>query len=149
MLIRDTTRLLREHLLGSGQSLEHLDPWQAWKAFKHSLHTAVTDGYDAAALQFAPGSLNPAAPEEARLFLIRQFTERDPADGEDQLLGRVVVELLYPAEQFRRFEPVDLWSLDFPTLEEWATIVEGLPPFQEAMAREPSGSEVYYDEGLA
>jgi hypothetical protein len=45
------------------------------------------------------------------------------------------------------FPPCELRTLDLPTLEEWACVVEGMPSFQEGMARTPTETEVYYDEG--
>jgi hypothetical protein len=57
------------------------------------------------------------------------------------------VELRYSAAYFQAFAPEELWTLDFPTLEEWASVVEGTACFQEAMARQPLFTEVYYDEG--
>ena len=147
MLIRDSCRALQSSLHASGQTLDCLDPWQAWKTFKQFLRLEIEDGYDAASLQFLPADPDPDLSDEASLMLVRQYTERAPTDGEDELIGRVVLELRYAASYFSHLAPFDAWTLDFPTLAEWASVVEGQACFQEAMARSPLLTEVYYDEG--
>lgn len=147
MLIRDSCRALQSSLQVSGQTLDCLDPWQAWKTFKGFLRAEIEDGYDAASLQFLPADPDPDLTDEASLMLVRQYTERAPTDGEDELIGRVVLELRYAGKHFRSLPPFEAWTLDFPTLEEWASVVEGQACFQEAMGRTPLFTEVYYDEG--
>jgi hypothetical protein len=39
------------------------------------------------------------------------------------------------------------WTLDYCTLAEWATVVEGKPWFQALINQEPTFSDVYYDTG--
>jgi|GEM_PF-2009182 len=147
MLIRESCRALQKTLQESGQALDHLEPWEAWKTFKQFLRSEVHDGYDAASLQFVPLEPDGDPDDEASLLLVRQYTERDATTGEDDLIGRVVLELRYAAKHFLEFQPVEVWTLDFPTLDEWASVVEGMPCFQEGMAREPLFTEVYYDDG--
>jgi len=147
MLIRDSLPSLQERLQGSGQALNRLEPWEAWKVFKTFLHAEIEDGYDAACLQFAPGEAGEEPDDESAILLVRQFSARDADSGEDELLGRVVLELRYAARHFQGLPAAEVWTLDFPALEEWASVVEGLPCFQEAMARQPLFTEVYYDEG--
>jgi len=142
----EACRTLQTALQETGQALNRLEPWEAWRTFKRFLHQEVEDGYDAASFQFLPSDPDPELADEAGIFLVRQFTARAPG-GEDELIGRVVLELRYAAGHFQALPPVELWTLDFPTLEEWASVVEGQPCFQEAMARVPLFSEVYYDEG--
>ncbi|MFN8647954.1 MAG: hypothetical protein U0104_14380 [Gemmatimonadales bacterium] len=135
-------------LAGAALDPDALEPWPAWKVFKQYLHREVEDGYDAASLQFGRFPADEVgAQEEAGLFLVRQFSERAGAEGEDALVGRVIIELTYDAWPFLAFPPVAVWTHDFRTLEEWASVVEGTAAFQEAMNRQPTGSVVYYDEG--
>jgi hypothetical protein len=131
----------------SHQDLEGLDPWEAWRTFKQFLHAEIEDGYDSASLQFDIFPDDLLTSHEATLLLIRQFSDRRGPDSEDELLGRVVLEFRYPAVPFQTFPRTDVWSLDFPTLAEWASVVEGMPCFQEAMARRPAATALYYDDG--
>ena len=147
MRISDSCRTLQSSLQASGQALDCLDPWQAWKTFKGFLRVEIEDGHDAASLQFIPSDPDPDFSDEATLILVRQYTERAPTNGEDELIGRVVLELRYAAAHFASLPPFEAWTLDFPTLEEWASVVEGQACFQEAMARSPLFTEVYYDDG--
>lgn len=147
MHIRDSCRTLQASLQASGQALDCLDPWQAWKTFKAFLRVEIEDGCDAASLQFLPVDPDPDLSDEATLMLVRQYSERAPKNGVDELIGRVVLELRYAGTHFASLSPFAAWTLDFPTLEEWASVVEGQACFQKAMARSPVFTEVYYDEG--
>jgi hypothetical protein len=147
MRIRDAYPTIRDSLEATGQVLERLEPWEAWRTFKHFLHSEIEDGYDAASLQFDLFPDESLSAYEATLLLVRQFSERGAPEGDDELLGRVVLEFRYPAGPFHAFRRSEVWTLDFSTLEEWASVVEGMPYFQEAMAREPTATAVYYDEG--
>ena len=133
----------------AGLSATRLDPWSAWKLFKRFVHRELEDAYDTAAFQFVRFELEPDGGYLAA-FLVWQFTERDWGPGhhgEDELVGRLVIELQYPVPERLALPDLELWSMDFPTLEEWATVVEGLPQFQEVINREPIGSSVSYDHG--
>ena len=149
MRIAQTYSELRLALTQSAQAPEALDPWPAWKTFKAFLRREVEDGYDAAAIQFDIFPDDSLDGHEANLFLVRQFSEREgpPGAEQDELIGRVVVELAYPPAPFQHFTRTAIWTHDFPTLEEWASVVEAHPAFQTAMARSPARSAVYYDEG--
>jgi hypothetical protein len=137
---------LRQALTASGLNLSHLDPWEAWRGFKTFLHREVEGSHDAASVQWGVFSKDAINHEEATLLLVRQFTERAELDGEDELVGRIVVELCYSPEGFRTDEPLEVWTHDYPTLEEWASVVEGAPQFQACMAGVPTATDVYYDE---
>jgi hypothetical protein len=147
MLVGDAHPALRQALESSGQDLEHLDPWEAWRTFKRFLHREVEGCYDAASVQFDLFPDSTLGGEEATLLLVRQFTERLPPDDEDQLIGRVVIELRYEPDPFRALSWAEAWTLDFRTLEEWASVAEGLACFQEAMTRRPTATAVYYEAG--
>jgi hypothetical protein len=146
MRIQESCEALQQSLRETGQALDSLDPWPAWRTFKAFLRRELEGGYDAAALQFLPTDPDPDLSDEASLVLVRQCTAR-ASGGEDELVGRVVLEFRYAAQHFQHLPEVSVWTLDFPSLEEWASVVEGQPAFQEAMAREPLFSEVYYEEG--
>lgn len=146
MLISATCPALQASLTASGQALDRLEPWEAWRTFKAFLRVEVEGAYDSASLQFHPSDPDPDFGDEACLLLIRQFTERSPASGRDQSLGRVVMELRYASRHFLAFTATAVWTLDFPTLEEWASVVEGQACFQDAMARQPLYTEVYFED---
>ena len=146
MLIRDATPALRRTLEAAGLAMDQLDPWEAWKVFKQWLRVEIEDGYDTAAMQFLPIGPEGDPSDEATLLFVRQFTERPGAEDTDELIGRVVLELRYPAARLLALPPTDIWALDFPTLEQWASVVEGTACFQQAMALRPLFSDVFYDE---
>jgi hypothetical protein len=115
--------------------------------FKSFLHREVEGSHDAASVQWGVFPNEALGEDEASLLLVRQFSERAEADGEDELVGRIVVELCYAPGVFQDLDPFELWTHDFPTLEEWASIVEGSPQFQACMGRVPTNTDVYYEEG--
>jgi hypothetical protein len=117
---------------------EHLDPWSGWKAFKEFLKQEVEGPYDAAAVQVQP------VDDGTAMFFVRQFTEREDtsSDAADVLVGRLIVEFRF---QGRQLAEEELWTLDYRTLEEWATVVEGGPSFQALVGRDPVYTDVYYE----
>ena len=133
----DTRRRFLEHLASQALDPESLDPWSGWRAFKDFLRMEVEDVYDAAAIQFQVEDERPS------MFLVRQFTQR-ATDAEDVLLGRLIVEFQYDKGECQEQE---IWTLDFPSLEEWASVVEGEPTFQALVNLAPKATEVYYDTG--
>ena len=141
----DARRRLEEQFESAHLDAHRLEPWAAWKTFKEFLKTEVEGAYDAAAVQLQGGD----GEQGVRMFLVRQFTVRDDldSDADDELLGRLIVEFQY--ELGGLAEERDVWTLDYRTLEEWATVVEGEPSFQTLINREPSFTDVYYDAGAA
>ena len=138
---------LRRTLEAAGLNRTRLDPWEAWRVFKAFLHREVEGSHDAASVQWGVFPNDALSEDEASLLLVRQFSERVDADGEDELVGRIVVELCYAASLLQGLEPLEVWTHDFPSLEEWAAVVEGTPQFQECMARLPTSTDIYYEEG--
>ena len=136
----ETRRRFREYLVSQALDPDHLDPWSGWRAFKTFLHQEVEGVYDAAAVLFEREN------EGATMFFVRQFTERedDLEDAEDQLIGRLIVEFQFDVQQLPDEE---VWTLDFPTLEEWAAVVEGTRSFQSLVNQAPRFTDVYYDTG--
>jgi hypothetical protein len=127
--------------------VDHLEPWPTWKAFKAFLQREVTGVCDTVSFQCEHQI---AEGESARflVYLVRQFTERaggEETNGDDELVGRLVVELQYPRVPPGAGSSVEVWALDFPNNTDWASVVEGLPDFQEAMARAPDATSVYYE----
>ena len=108
-----------------------LDPWEAWKVFKGYLHTEVEDDiYDAASVQV----------DHYHIYFIRQFSQWQ--GNRDAGILRIVVDLSFsPAKH--PFERTEFWTHDFPTLADFASVVEGDSQFQTAMTTPLRQSEVY------
>ena len=103
--------------------------------------------YDAASFQYAVFA-DDGRPPVVCAFLVRQLSQRqwdDEHDGDDELVGRLVVEFRYSPEALRLRAEVEAWTMDFHTIEEWATVVEGLPQFQDVMSHDPLETMVFYD----
>lgn len=133
--------LLRE-LAAARLSPTSLDPWEAWKVFKAHLRTPVAGVNDAASFQC--GRFDDDGGEAFYVTFVRQFSHYE-GEG-DEPVRRVVLEFRYPLGQVRPELTADVWTHDFPTLEEFASIVEGLPQFQSAMSSLPSATDVYGEE---
>ena len=119
---------------------DHLDPWSGWLAFKEFLKHEVDGLYDAGSVQVRPED------DATSLFFVRQFTQRQNrrANSADVLVGRLIVEFHY---EFRALADQEIWTLDYPTLEEWASVVEGAAWFQALINQKPAFTDVYYDGG--
>lgn len=129
--------------------LTHLEPWPAWKLFKHFVLHEIEDAYETASFQFGRFDDDPADPYLATFF-IWQFTRRQwggRREGGDELVGRLVIEFRYPLRAHSTLRAKAVWAMDFPTPAEWASVVEGLPQFQESMSHEPLRTLVFYDKG--
>lgn len=148
MRIRDAAPTLRQSLEAAGYSMDQLEPWEAWKAFKEWLRLEIVDGLDTASVQFLPQDPDDDPGDEAVLAFVRQFTQRQDCGEADELIGRVVLELRYPAAKLSAHAPFETWSLDFPLLEEWVSVVEGIPGFQHAMSLTPLFTDVFYEDGV-
>jgi hypothetical protein len=136
----ETRQRFRAQLTDLRLNPDHLDPWAGWRAFKEFLKQEVEGPYDAASVQVRLGD------DATSMFFVRQFSQREGRrrDEADVLLGRLIVELQY---ELRRLPEQEVWTLDYPTLEEWAAVVEGEPWFQLLINREPTFTDVYYDAG--
>lgn len=75
------------------------------------------------------------------MFFTRQLSERD-SDGDDEPFWILTVEFHYDSDGFEPIADTEVWTFDYPTLEEFASVVEGLPAFQAAMAGRPKFTEV-------
>ena len=131
---------LRARLVANALDPELLDPWPTWRVFKQFLREVEVDGvYDAAAVIVEPDETG------TTLFLVRQFSiwedGEDEDESEDVPAGQIVVEFRYEACQLPEHE---VWTLDYPTLEEWASVVEGVPAFQTLINRAPGFTDVYF-----
>jgi len=143
---------LRELLDAAGLTPEGLDPWEAWRVFKVYLREPVEGGvYDAASFQSGRFDLEDGRDLVCAL-LVRQFSaweaegDQDDAEHIDAPIRRVVVEFRYSPETARLHEEIEIWTHDFPTLPEFAAVVEGTPAFQQAMSLEPIETAVYAEE---
>ena len=127
-------------------AITHLAPWPTWKLFKHFTKREIADAYETVSFQFVRIDDDPEGPYFA-VFFVWQFTARDSPEEDgstDEFLGRFVVELRYPAEPCLLLPDTEVWDMDFHNPGEWATVVEGLPQFQEAMSHDPMRTQVYY-----
>ena len=138
---QETRQRFRAQLSDLRLDPDHLDPWAGWRAFKDFLKQEVEGPYDAASVQ-----VQPEHDDATSMFFVRQFSQREgrSREGADVLLGRLIVELRY---DLRRLPEQEVWTLDYPTLEEWAAVVESEPWFQVLVSREPTFTDVYYDAG--
>jgi hypothetical protein len=148
MRLIDASHELNEALEAAGLTPTRLDPWEAWKVFKAFCRREVEAVYDCPAVHFTLDPLPEAGDRMAHILLVRQFSrwEKD-ASGEwaDTSLGRVVVDLTYPARQLGLRKETELWSMDFRTLEEFDSVVEGNDFFQAGLSHEPVQTDVYFD----
>jgi hypothetical protein len=143
MLPAQAERELHRRLEGVGLSPDALDPWEAWKTFKAYLRTVAEGVYDAAAFQCGQFE-DDGGGESFYCLLVRQFSQRE--GQADAPVRRVVLELRYDVGQVNPGGPAEVWTHDFPSLEEFGTVVEGLPQFQGAMNARPKHTEVYSEE---
>jgi len=135
---------LVSRLTAAGLSTEALDPWEAWKVFKRYLHAEVDGVYDAASFQCGPFPDDGGEGESFYVTFVRQFSHLE--GKEEAPLRRIVLELRYDLDQIQPGVPAELWTHDFPTLEEFASVVEGLPQFQAAISVTPNQTDVYGEE---
>jgi hypothetical protein len=136
MDIESAQRELEAMFVQSGMAPNTLDPWEGWKVFKAFLRKPLGGGYDTAGVQLVVNSDGQA------LHLIRQISrrsnERPMDDGpDDEIIWMLTVELRYRNARLAATPELDLWLMDFRTLEEFASVVEGEPSFQAAMAARP------------
>jgi hypothetical protein len=134
---------LLSRLSAAGLSPASLDPWEAWKVFKTYLKTEVSGVYDAAAFQAGPFEDDDGGQSYLAHF-VRQFSHWE--GNTDAPVRRVVIELRFPLTSIHPVAQAEAWTHDFPTLEEFASVVEGLAPFQSAMDATPASTDVYGEE---
>jgi hypothetical protein len=144
MLPTQAEQELITRLTAAGLSPEALDPREAWKVFKQYLHTEVQGVYDAASFQCGPFPDDGGEGESFYAKFVRQFSRLERK--EEAPVRQIVMELCYGPDQIQLSVPAELWTHDFPTLENFASVVEGLPQFQAAMSAAPKHSKVYGKE---
>lgn len=145
MKLTQTEVELRRQLVSARLDPDQLQPWPAWKIFRAFVHREVEDIYDAVSFQYI-ASDDEAESESPTMFWVRQFTERNAATGEDELVGSLIVEFQYAPDTVPPNDDAEVWSLDYPDLEQWSSVVEGLPQFQDAINREPALTRVHFEE---
>jgi hypothetical protein len=148
MKLTQTEVELRRQLVSARLDPDILDPWPAWKIFREFLHREVEDTHDAVSFQYNASDNDEAESdsEPPTMFWVRQFTERDAVTGEDELVGSLIVEFQYDPDTMPPHDDAEVWSLDYPDLEQWSSVVEGLPQFQDAINREPAATRVHFEE---
>jgi hypothetical protein len=135
----DAIRVFQESLDKAGLVEDSLDPWETWKLFKSFLKVPLRGGYDIAGVQFA------THPDSQGLYFIRQLCEHDEFE-EDVPIWQMTVEFYYRNPNLERASDVDIWSPDFKTFEEFASLVEGEDAFQRAMSAIPFITDCRTDE---
>jgi hypothetical protein len=148
MRLIDATAELRRALEQAGLSVTRLDPWEAWKVFKAFCHREVEEVYDCPCIQFALGDYDPEHPDRVHVLFVRQFSTWEVASSgewEDASLGKVVIDLAFSDRALVHHEEFELWSMDFRSLEEFSSVVEGNPVFQAATGHEPVATDVYFE----
>ena len=145
MKLPQTEVELRRLLVSARLDPDQLEPWAAWKIFREFLHREVEDVYDAASFQYIAAN-DEIESEPPTMFWVRQFTERSAETGDDELVGSLIVEFQYDPDTMPDHDDAEVWSLDYPDLEQWSSVVEGLPQFQDAVNREPTGTRVHFEE---
>ena len=143
MLATSAENDLLDRLEAAGLNPLALDPWESWKVFKTYLQTEVFKAYvqtaitgevyDAASVQF----------DRSRLHFVRQFSQW--FNNKDVGILRVTMTLTFDRGD-RPFQEAEFWSHDFPTLAEFASVVEGDAQFQAAVNSGVSRSQVYAEQ---
>ena len=144
MLPTQAEQELIARLTAAGLSPEALHPRDAWKVFKEYLHIEVQGVYDAASFQCGPFPDDGGEGESFYVKFVRQFSRLE--GKEEAPVRRIVMELCYGPHQIQPGVPAELWTHDFPTLENFASVVEGLAQFQAAMSATPKHSKVYGED---
>jgi hypothetical protein len=140
MKLIDAEPTLRRMLAEARLDPDALEPWNAWKVFKAFLRIPADCDEDAASFQ---SGFDEEKSEESPFYveLVRQFSAVE--DEREELIGRVVVELVYAPAGFAHVPASDAWSYDFPSLTEFAQHVEGTAVFQAAINQPVFESAVY------
>jgi hypothetical protein len=134
---------LLRRLVVAGLDPDVLDPWEAWKIFKDYLRSPVEGVYDAAAMLCRRFPNNEGG-EDFYLSFVRQFSRWE--GKEDAPLRRVVVDFRFDAGAFNDQARAEVWTHDFPTLAEFASVVEGMPQFQAAINARPRATDIWSEE---
>jgi hypothetical protein len=129
-------------LAADGLAEDTLDPWLTWKVFKKYLAQPVDEVYDAASFQTAFEA--EVGPPRLYAMFVRQFSERN--GEEDVGIRRVVVEFELDPGRTLLSSRAEIWTLDFPTGGDFATVVEGNELFQWLCNSRPVTTRVFSEE---
>src|ERR1041385_9025914 len=117
----------------------HLDVWEAWKVFKAFAREPVDADGEGIAVQ-ATRDTTPDGDERVYLSFVRQFTA---IEGEESAPVRFAgLELVFDAADHQLTKDVDIWSYDYPSIQDFAASVEQAPAFQRAAALRPLETSV-------
>jgi len=119
-----------------------LDLWEGWRVFKAFCAQEVEGVYDAASFQSGRFEVEEGG-ERICASIIRQFSERD--GDRDEGVRRVVMAFEYSPESAVDAS-AEVWTHDFESFAEFASVVEGLGQFQSLLNRQPLRTEVYSEE---
>ena len=144
MRLLDADLELLRRLEAAGLDPSALDPWEAWKVFKSYLRVPITeDLYDSASFQCNRLGDLPEGSDFSAYF-VRQFSRWETR--RDTGIRRVVIEFSYGPLSNQPTDATEVWTHDFPTLEEFASVVEAQPQFQTVINSRPRRTDVYDDE---
>ena len=143
MLLVDADADIHKRLAKAHLKPDALDPWESWKIFKRFLEDTVTEVYESAAFQCGCFE-NESGDECFYAHFVRQFSQWD--GDQDAPLRRIVFEFRYAVDDISPHVAQEMWTHDFPSLAEFASVVEGLPQFQSAMSAHPTDTTVYSEE---
>ena len=144
MRLLDADLELLRRLEAAGLDPSALDPWEAWKVFKAYLRVPVAeDLYDSASFQCDRLDDLPEGSDFSAYF-VRQFSRWEAR--RDTGIRRVVIEFSYGPLSNQPTDATEVWTHVFPTLEEFASVVEAQPQFQTVINSRPRRTDVYDDE---
>lgn len=143
MRITDSEAELHRQLIAAGLDPEHLEPWEAWKAFKRFLATPMAIDDEGISVQCRREEADEG---EFMVYLqwIRQFAAVEA--GTDVPVRYVGIEFGYRPSELPFDGHIELWSYDFPALADFAANVEGLAVFQRALNVTPVFTELISGE---
>ncbi|HEU4649221.1 MAG TPA: hypothetical protein VFS33_09190 [Gemmatimonadales bacterium] len=133
---------LERRLRDAGLDPDRLDPWPAWTVFKTYARDPVDADGDIAYVQVG---MSDPTDEFIHVTFIRELDLADDA-GELEPVREIVCDLGYDPDADLPAEERELCSLDFETFDDFVAAVEADPAFRAAMALEPTGSLVSFNE---
>jgi hypothetical protein len=135
--VLDHLSLLREVCDRHGISPNTKDVWRAWKVFKQFARTVDEIPDPGVSVQIYENESGVSV-----LAFVRQVVEED----EDNLqpAGGLIWE--FALNEAELIEPLELWSFDFRTFNDFVDSVEGHPAVSPLLNGPASPGELYWDE---
>jgi hypothetical protein len=142
----ETTERLIRLFDEAGLAPELLQPWPAWKVFKHFLREPVEGAASDTLVQM--GAYIDADGPRIHLYFVRQFSDElaHELPERDEQLAHLVCDIVFPAASPRAMRYHELWSQDFRSHSAFIDAVERDSAFQKLMNAEPVSSRVFWEE---